>query len=79
MSSSVLRQQIGMYLEITCGKTFVIFGKHKGEALEDVPDDYLRWALREITDAPEEFGKVIRDELHRRMHAGVGSFDFDLQ
>ncbi len=23
------------------------FGKHKGERLEDVPSDYLQWALEE--------------------------------
>jgi uncharacterized protein (DUF3820 family) len=76
MSSAVPRQQIGMYLEITCGRTFVTFGKHKGESLEDVPEEYLRWALREITDGPEEFGKIVRDELHRRKHAGCLSFEF---
>ncbi len=52
------------------------FGKHKGEALQGVPVDYLRWCLREISDAPEEFSKIIRAELHRRQHEGVETFDF---
>jgi len=26
------------------------FGKHKGEAIEDVPSDYLYWLMREDVD-----------------------------
>jgi hypothetical protein len=53
------------------------FGKHKGSNLSDVPTDYLQWCLRELTDATDDWRKMVRDELHRRKHEGVGSFDFE--
>lgn len=77
MSAPVAGYNVGTYLLVTPLGTGFTFGKHRGTDIADVPIDYLRWCLREITDAPEEFGKIIRDELHRRKHAGVGSFDFE--
>lgn len=66
----------------TAGQVYLIgtifnFGKHRDSDIVDVPSGYLRWCLREITDAPEEFHEEIRAELDRRKHEGVGSFDFD--
>lgn len=52
------------------------FGKHLGQRLEDVPVDYIRWALHEVVDAPEQFREILRAELDRRKHAGVGTLDF---
>jgi len=54
------------------------FGQHRGKALFDVPVDYLRWVLREIHDEEaEEFRQIVRDELHRRQHEGVGTLNFE--
>lgn len=64
------------YLILDPPNVVMDFGKHKGSLLSDVPVDYLRWALREVT-APDAFRDIIRDELHRRKHEGAGSFEFD--
>lgn len=69
--------RVGTYLEVTPDLVLFTFGKHKGTDIVDVPADYLRWALHEILDAPEEFHELIRAELHRRQHEGVGVFDFE--
>lgn len=57
------------------------FGKHKGDHLCDVPLDYLRWILREITDEEDEHVVALREaargEIDRRKHEGVGTFDFE--
>lgn len=65
------------YLDKTPIGEFLLFGKHAGEKITEVPLDYLRWCLREIKDAPDEFHTSIRKELDRRRHEGVGSLDFE--
>lgn len=76
MSDSFTTPLIPGYLVDTPFGPRIDFGKHRGEALCGVPIDYLRWALREITDAPEEFRTIVRNEIHRRAHEGVGEFSF---
>lgn len=42
------------------------FGKHKGELLEDVPTDYLRWVLRTCTRLAFGLRLAIHQELAAR-------------
>lgn len=44
------------------------FGKHFGERLSDVPQDYLRWALRNITDMNSD----LRWSVEQVLRQGVG-------
>jgi hypothetical protein len=76
-TSPYTRPLIPGYLLMDPPNVIMDFGKHKGSLLSDAPVDYLRWALREIEDAPEAFRQVLRDELHRRLHEGVGEFSFE--
>jgi len=32
------------------GKKSLYFGKHRGKRLKDVPEDYLRWALKQMAE-----------------------------
>lgn len=68
--------QVGRYLQVTPTDVFMTFGEHSGCLIQDVPDDYLRWALRTLDNAPEEFHTLIRAELHRRKHEGCIAFSF---
>jgi hypothetical protein len=48
------------------------FGKHKGTRVEDVPTDYLEWALRE-TDIADRYPDVAEEaDAQIRMRAGEG-------
>lgn len=42
------------------------FGKHKGRLLRDVPDDYLRWCLRECTNLSYGLRQAIGRHLGRQ-------------
>lgn len=68
---------VGSYMRVSPLDAVFTFGKHNGTSIREVPIDYLRWCLREITDGPEEFPQLIRAELHRRQHEGVTTFDFE--
>ena len=39
------------------------FGKHRGERLEDVPQDYIRWALGNMQDLDEDLRSSLRRVL----------------
>jgi len=43
------------------------FGKYKGYYLKDVPDDYIRWAVINITDRAS--AEMFAVELQRRQPA----------
>jgi len=40
------------------------FGRHRGEPLDEIPDDYLRWLLGR--DLREPLRSAVRDEFQRR-------------
>lgn len=42
------------------------FGKHRGEALADIPSDYLRWVVRKANTADRTLKRRIHEELDRR-------------
>jgi hypothetical protein len=42
------------------------FGKYKGEALADIPGDYLQWVLENCTNMKRELAVEIRNELAER-------------
>lgn len=42
------------------------FGKHAGVNLEDIPTDYLQWAIRSLTDISEDLEHTIKTELSKR-------------
>lgn len=44
------------------------FGKHKGQSVDTVPDDYLRWLVENSTSAA--IAKLARKELGRREQYG---------
>lgn len=46
------------------------FGKHKGARLEDVPDDYLRWLLRNC-----DLGPIIRKAIEAELGIEGGADD----
>jgi hypothetical protein len=73
---SKISYEIEGYLHMTPEVGILTFGKHKGAPLYDVPIDYLRWCLREMIGTVE-FRRIVRDELHERVHRGVGTFDFE--
>lgn len=46
-----------------------IFGKHKGDLVEDVADedpDYLRWILDKVDDIDEGDAEIIGEHLARK-------------
>lgn len=45
------------------------FGRHKGEELREVPDDYLAWVL----DACDSIGPTLRHHIEMRL-AGEGPY-----
>lgn len=68
------------YLKFSPFGIHLDFGQHRGENICDVPMDYLRWILREITNTEDEHVVALREaasgELDRRRNEGVGTFDF---
>jgi hypothetical protein len=48
------------------------FGKHKGEDIEDIPSDYLRWVLEKV-DPPQATGNVQIDKDRREAHLDLVS------
>jgi exodeoxyribonuclease X len=46
------------------------FGKHKGEPLEDIPTDYLNWALAEAT-LSDDLVEEMEAQLAMRRGEGV--------
>lgn len=49
--------------------TTMPFGKWRGHLIEDIPSDYLGWALRGMDHADEELRRQMREELNRRRAA----------
>ena len=45
----------------------MLFGKHKGWPLRDVPLDYLRWVIRDSNCRNKAFVDAVRTEVQRRM------------
>ena len=45
------------------------FGKYAGELVEDLPSDYIRWALENLEDPP--FSEELQNQLDLRMGHGV--------
>lgn len=43
------------------GNTKITFGKYKGQKLKDIPDEYLRWVLENVT--PLTFAAYIKERL----------------
>jgi len=41
------------------------FGKHKGQKICDLPNDYLEW-LAKLPDLKRQLAKAVADELHHR-------------
>lgn len=51
----------------------MLFGKYRGEDIEDIPTDYLRWFAENINPISEEIEKLIKacdDELQFRLKYG---------
>lgn len=46
------------------------FGKHKGELLEDIPTDYLRWLL-ESCELRQDLEMEVENQLALREGKGV--------
>jgi ERF superfamily/Topoisomerase DNA binding C4 zinc finger/Putative quorum-sensing-regulated virulence factor len=51
------------------GPTTMPFGKHKGTAVADVPDDYLRWCLGSMEKLRPAMRAVLEAEVERRATA----------
>lgn len=47
------------------------FGKHKGEELEDVPTEYLEWALRDGVFRSEALAEEAEAQIRMRGGEGV--------
>ncbi|KKM79221.1 hypothetical protein LCGC14_1352090 [marine sediment metagenome] len=45
------------------------FGKHRGEKIEDLPSDYLRWMKNEMDD--EELKEAAEEEYSQREDEGT--------
>ena len=45
------------------------FGKHTGQAPDNVPSDYLRWALANVTGLPADLRADIERVLRQRQPA----------
>ena len=74
--SCFLMQEMSYDPQELDGVWIMAFGKHTGDSLEEVPAGYLNWCLREIPDAPDQFGAILIAEIDRRKHEGCLSFDF---
>ena len=46
------------------------FGKHRGEQIEDIPSDYLIWALENL-DLPYHVQNEMENQLKMRRGEGV--------
>jgi hypothetical protein len=47
------------------------FGKYKGQLIQDVPKDYLEWAVSKIVDMDPALKHAIRLDLTRRARPGA--------
>jgi exodeoxyribonuclease X len=47
------------------------FGKHKGEPIEDLPSDYIEWALRELDSLRPALKEEMENQLTMRGGHGV--------
>lgn len=47
------------------------FGKHKGELLEDLPTDYIRWCLENLERLDEPYRREMENQLTMRSGGGV--------
>ena len=45
------------------------FGKHKGELIEDLPSDYIEWALANLENPPH--AEELQNQLDLRAGRGV--------
>lgn len=57
-------------------------GQHKGKALEDVPENYLKWMISNMDimnpampNFDEDLAYTVETEITRRLEAGLMSFD----
>jgi len=55
-------------IEPESGAVLLSFGKHRGERLADVPDDYLGWMLSGSGRAflPDDFLEIVKAEVRSR-------------
>jgi Putative quorum-sensing-regulated virulence factor len=59
----------GHYANVTGRReapTTLPFGKHRGQALRDVPTHYLRWLVANATDLRPELREAVESELESR-------------
>ena len=42
------------------------FGKHKGQEIDDLPTDYLRWMIKNLTDLSYSLRTALEDQLEIR-------------
>ena len=47
------------------------FGRHKGEMLDDVPTDYIAWALGTLTELPGVVRAEMEAQLEMRSGRGI--------
>jgi len=56
------------YYEREDGCTVLLFGKHEGEAIEEIPDGYLKWLEGETDD--DTLREAVQKELGWRENTG---------
>jgi exodeoxyribonuclease X len=44
------------------------FGKHKGELIEDLPEDYLYWCLENV----EDLSPALQEEMEKQLQMKKG-------
>jgi len=64
------RVPVGRGFHSTASLLKMPFGKHRGEPIEDLPSDYIEWALREL----DSLRPAIQEEMEAqlRMRGGHG-------
>ena len=45
------------------------FGKHKGQAIDDIPLSYLRWLIENVRDLDEQTREAIKERFNGRSHS----------
>lgn len=68
------KKEVTYERKVVDGTYRIPFGKHKGEKLEDLPDDYLEWLVDNLEPEKYNNAKVIEEcqnQLSMRQGQGV--------